>query len=447
MSLESERQDFISIKGQLNLRKHASYASAEFGVSAVESFLRLFLLIYLTDKLGLQPQYAGYAVAIGVLWDAFADPLMGRISDRTRTRFGQRIPWIVLGTPLLALSFVFIFCLDTAEVASSQTLFWVVTGINILINSAMTIVSIPHLALGQDIAMDGHERTNIYAWRSFMTLIGLLAGILIPAMAGLLGIAVKEPERSFALVISLILLFSCSITAFTARKYIKHKEMLDSEPPIALGTVMSGPLLILNVSYFFATFGQGINSVIAMYYYRYSLKFSEQQLGGILIVFIFCLAGALPFWVYLSRRHTKVKLISIGVIGLGLLTSLTYPFFPEHSLVGPFVMAIVGGVLLGSTGLLESMLVDTAIAQGVEENAMGQVFGVWKFVAKSSRGLAIAAGGQLLAFAGYSASKQPLGDSVTWNIALLFGPVVGVFFILSGLVLVKILGAKKMLVP
>lgn len=432
--------------------KHVNYALAELGVSAVESFLRLFLLIYLTDKIGISPQQAGFAVAIGILWDAFADPFMGQISDKTQTRFGKRIPWMIAGTPLLALSFVLLFMLEPLNHLSPFKIFCIVTLINICINTAMTMISIPHLALGQDISSNSVERTTIYAWRSFMSLLGLLIGVLVPSAFKLWAVILSSPESTFAMIIAVVLILSSTITIFTSQKYIDcnsttfqthipAEQLQPSTHFLSVFKLLKGPLAVINLSFFLATFAQGLNSVVAMYYYRYTLQMSEQDLGGILIVFIACLALTLPFWVVLTRKYSKVHLITFGIVTLGILTSFVYPFLPPKSFAGPIAMAIAGGMLLGCTGLLESMLVDVALKQGLKDNQMGQVFGVWKFIAKSSRGIAIAAGGYLLYTAGYESKSidQELTSvflpEVAQNIGLLFGPAVGVFFIIAGLIL------------
>jgi Na+/melibiose symporter-like transporter len=112
-----------------------------------------------------------------------------------------------------------------------------------------------------------------------------------------------------------------------------------------------------------------------------------------------------------------------------------YPIFYPGDLLGPYFMAIAGGALLGSSGLLESMLVDTAESQQISSASMGAVFGLWKFVAKAARAVAIAGAGNLLAAVGYTANG-PTDPSVASNIGWLFGPAVGILFIMSGLILI-----------
>lgn len=418
------------------------YAAAELGVSAIESFLRLYLMIFLTDRIGLAPQMAGYAVAIGVLWDAFADPILGRISDKTRTRLGPRLPWMIAGAPLLALSFIQIFAMTTDGRTSLQIAFWEVTLLNILLNSAMTMVSIPHLALGQDIARDKDERTSLYAWRTLMTLLGLLAGILIPVIFVSLGFNTAVDQKPIAMAIAVVCIISSVITIaslWTTERQSAATSSLESRMGITTANgSMSKSIKVLMAAFFIATLGQGLNSTWAMYYYRYSLQLSEESLGAVLVVFIASLCATLPVWVYLAKHQSKARLIAIGTIALGVTTGFVYPLLPPQSLAGPFTMAVVGGIFLGSTGLLESLLVDVAEASNVPHSAMGQVFGIWKFVAKGARAAAIAAGGYLLALVGYTSQASSVPADVTFRISLLFGPVVAVFFVLAGAVILLV---------
>jgi GPH family glycoside/pentoside/hexuronide:cation symporter len=412
------------------------YGFAELGVSAIESFLRLYLLIYLTASIGMSADMAGYAVSIGIIWDAFADPIMGKISDKTRSKYGPRLPWILAGTPILALTFVFLFDLQkTGSGDHMWTTFLEVTLLNIVLNTAMTMVSVPHLALGNEIVTDPPlNRTSIYAWRSAMTLFGFLIGILIPAAVNAFGISLIAPEFTFAVVIAFVALLSSAITFFSCKKITTWQQDDSHGAPHKIKDVLRGKVGTLMIAFFIATFAQGLNSVLAMYYYRFSLKLDEQAIGKVLIVFIFSLCATLPFWVKAASRFSKHRLIATGTLILGILSAIFYPLFPPQHLAGPYALAVIGGILLGSSGLLESLLVDTAELQNIKNEAMGLVFGIWKFMAKSARGISIAIGGKLLAMSGYSPNATPT-ETVTSKIALLFGPGVGLFFIMTAMIL------------
>lgn len=414
------------------------YGSAELGVSAIESFLRLYLLIYLTNSIGLSADLAGYAVSIGILWDAFADPIMGKVSDKTRSRWGPRLPWILIGTPILAFVFVLMFNLKAFGVPEDAWLiFWEVTLLNILLNTAMTMVSVPHLALGNEITENtATARTEIYAWRAAMTLFGFLLGILIPSVTNVLGIKLMNPQITFATIIAFISIGASAITFISCRNVAEKQLNASSQSTIKIKDTLKGPVGFLMIAFFIATFAQGLNSVLAMYYYRFSLGFDDQDIGKILIVFVGSLCITIPFWVMASSRYPKIKLIGYGTAALGVISSILYPIFPKNILDGPLIMAVIGGVLLGTSGLLESLLVDTAENQNIKADAMGLVFGVWKFMAKSARGISIAIGGKLLTLVGYTPQEAP-SNAVLQGISWLFGPGVGIFFFLTGILLIS----------
>ncbi|MCP3860869.1 MAG: hypothetical protein GY704_14550, partial [Phycisphaeraceae bacterium] len=83
---------------------HAGYGAGALGIAAVEFFVRIYLLKLYSDLLGLSPFVSGVVLAVGTLWDAFTDPLMGEISDRTRARTGRRRPWIAIGAVLTSIT-------------------------------------------------------------------------------------------------------------------------------------------------------------------------------------------------------------------------------------------------------------------------------------------------------------------------------------------------------
>ena len=421
------------------LKINLGYGALEVGVSAMESYLRLYLLIFYTDRIGISPAWAGIAVAMGVLWDCLMDPLIGRLCDRTKSRFGPRIPWILVGTPLLIASFILMFSISPTFDATTKIIWLIVT--NIAVNTSMTLVSIPHLALGADIAADQNERTKMYASRTFMSIVGLFCGIAAPAIVRSVHQTDSSSDFQASMLLAGLLLVAAMVTVAIflpiATKHAQtaltnHKESV----PVAPWTTWHRhifakrvrPLVYLMIAYFIATLGQGVNSCIALYYYKYRLQFSEGQLQNVLMAFMLVLVLSIPLWVLLSRRFPKNYLVAAGVGGLGLMSGIVYTRLSPGDTQGALVAGCVGGILLGSIGLLESLLVDTAQACEFAEEDNGLLFGLWKFNAKAARAVSIAGAGQLLTRIGYSAEAVPNAD-IAAHIAWVFGPGVGILFI------------------
>jgi GPH family glycoside/pentoside/hexuronide:cation symporter len=92
---------------KLTRREKWLYGVGDTGFSLTGSIIGAYFAIYLTDVVGVQPAVAAAAIFIGRTWDYLNDPLIGHISDRTRTRWGRRRPFLLFG----ALPFALVFAL------------------------------------------------------------------------------------------------------------------------------------------------------------------------------------------------------------------------------------------------------------------------------------------------------------------------------------------------
>ena len=172
------------------------YAFAETGINLVETVLRIYLLIYYTDVVGLHAGLAGLAVGIGLVWDAVTDPIMGAISDRTRDRFGGRRGYLPPGGVLLAVGLLGVFW--PPELASQAAKFAWLLGSFCFLNTGMTVLSVPYMAMAGELTQQPHERAVLFGWRfAFMNLGALLAASL-PALFLAPGVANAATMRPVA---------------------------------------------------------------------------------------------------------------------------------------------------------------------------------------------------------------------------------------------------------
>jgi Na+/melibiose symporter-like transporter len=426
---------------QLKSRDFFQYGLLEAGVSAVESFLRLYLLIFYTDYVGIDPKLAGVIVGLGILWDALMDPLIGRWSDGTKSRFGRRIPWMFLGAPLFGISVVLCFSIYPSW-SMEFKFFWLIVS-NILINTSIAIVSIPHLALAGDMTKDSNTRTSLYAWRMGMSVLGLFLGVMVPGIVR--SMAADSPSKDLYVavvlaILALILSWLTCLGCWLALKRTSVQLMTETAQSLTKNKLLlkkffrSKPFILLMIGYCIATLGQGLNSSLALYYYQHRLKMVESQFQVILAVFMLILVLSLPMWVLLSKRFSKNVLLSIGIGGLGVVSSLTYPFLPAGVVVWPVLVGAFGGVVLGAIALFEAHLSDLMSKSNLSESDYGFVFGLWKFLAKAARAIAITLSGLSLSWIGYSVEETSNAD-VLQKLGILFGPGVGGFFVVGACIL------------
>ena len=134
----------------------------------------LLLLVYLTDFVNMQAATAGLLIGLSKIYDAVTDPVMGRISDRTNTRWGKRRPYVLLGTLLCALSFLLLF--NLALFSESENIVFITLFALILNATGYTIFNVPYLAMPSEITNDYDARTDLMSYRVMAVAAGQLGG-------------------------------------------------------------------------------------------------------------------------------------------------------------------------------------------------------------------------------------------------------------------------------
>jgi len=137
----------------------------------------LIMPIY-TLALGVSPALVGLAIGITRVWDAFLDPVMGSVSDKTRSRFGRRRPYIFSGAILGGITFALMWQIPVG--LSPTAYFTFLTVSLILFYTAFTLFTVPYHAIGYEMTSDYHERTGVMSYRMFFNMIGnICAGWLL----------------------------------------------------------------------------------------------------------------------------------------------------------------------------------------------------------------------------------------------------------------------------
>ena len=338
------------------------YSIAETGINAVETLLRLYLLIFYTDAVGLAPGWAGLAVALGLCWDAVTDPLMGYLSDRWYSCLGGRRPFLLLGGLLLGISVYILFSPPSLETTATKFAY-LLAGF-LFLNTAMTILSVPHMAIAAEITVEPDERSTLFAIRFACGNIGAIFGAGLPGFfasgEGLQPIEQRLAMNEMSIWLALIVWGTAGWAWAAIAKQPMHRAATHIELRQSLVQIWRNPAFRpLLLAYIVATFGVAINGALALYYYRYRLLLEEQAVQLILVVFMLILTLSLVGWVLLSRKLGKLRPLLLGVSLLGFFSCVTYPFFPPGNF---WVPLLVGGVLLGScvgsVVLLDSLLTD-----------------------------------------------------------------------------------------
>lgn len=140
------------------------------------TIVAFWYLFFLTDVAHLNPALAGITVILGGAWDAVNDPFIGWLSDRTRTRWGRRRPYLLFGAVPYGITFALMWIVPPIENQILLCFYFAV--IYILFDTAVTVVSCPYNALVPELTLDYDERTSVTSYRGFVSIVtGLLAAV------------------------------------------------------------------------------------------------------------------------------------------------------------------------------------------------------------------------------------------------------------------------------
>lgn len=411
------------------------YGLGELGTSCIDIFLKVYLLLYFNLILGLSPSLTSLAIGLGVLWDALLDPWIGVYSDYYFRRHGHRKLPVYAATVAAAGLFFVMWRIPHISEFLTFVLLFVVSS---LLNSAISLFSVPYIAVANDVEPRNEKRKIWIGWRMAFFNLGSFVGLVVPAyfLTRKFTIpTVVDPSWAYkeAVNVLLVIMLVCSFVSVFAvyfRRPAADTRLLknDGHEHVKLfDLVRDRKFLRMIISYFVVNCGVGLNSALALYYYKDYLGFSEQQTQTILLGFLLMFTLSIPLWIFLVRYYDKRWLIIWGALLMGLFTVVSFPHFRGVSFETIFFLVSgVAGLLVGVAVILEIYLSDFLKEKEdlTGQNVAGQYLGIWKMSSKISRAVAISLAGPILELAG---NTQTLADYFGWG--------VGLFFVLAGVVM------------
>lgn len=167
---------------KLNFTTKLAYGSGDMGPAITANILVFFLLYFFTNVAGLPAGMAGSILAIGKIGDAINDPIAGILSDRTRTRWGRRIPWMLFGAIPFGIFFWLQWIVPSFSpdpTVNNWCLFAYYIVIATLFNLAYTVVNLPYTALTPELTQDYNERTNLNSFRFAFSIGGSILSLIL----------------------------------------------------------------------------------------------------------------------------------------------------------------------------------------------------------------------------------------------------------------------------
>lgn len=422
----------------MKMRNKVGYGLGDMGISISYFAVGFFFLYYLTDIVGMDPYLAGLAFFIGKLWDGINDPLMGVLSDRTRSRFGRKRVFVLFGAIPLGLSFILLWLIPLTAPEWLQFVLAILT--MTLYATAYTVVVVPYMALVPVMTGDYDERTQITGVRASLSTLGTILGgsaaLLLSSFTDEL-VGLRVITIAFGIFTSLTLLVAAqSVRDFEDRKS-SSEAIMEYGWSRYFSILKDRNLQVLLSLKFLGAIATGTLSASLPYYAEHILGDQGKSTIG-LAIYVSVSALFIPLWNRLSQRNDKRRLLFAGTIATALVLFLIGFFVDADAIPLFYVGCVFLGIAMSSYLLIPYSLVPDLV--DVYEYQTGErhesvFFGLWITVHQ----LGISFAGLILGFSlgifGYDGNAVVQTASALTAVKIAFGILPGIFFILAAGVL------------
>jgi GPH family glycoside/pentoside/hexuronide:cation symporter len=408
-----------------------SYAFGATAYGVKDSGFGTFLLLFYNQVVGLPSATVGLVIMLALVIDAFIDPAVGFFSDRTRSRWGRRHPWMYASALPIMVGWVALWN-PPADATQTTTLVWLFA-CAVLVRSAVSCYEVPSVALTPELSGDYDERTRIMAWRYLFGWAGGLAMLsaaylyfLAPGAGFANGLLNRAGYGGFAVAGALFMGTAILVSAAGTHHEIGNLPQPATVPQTLrenfreLGeTVRNRAFVVLMLASVCAYTLQGISYAMSNYLYSYVWRFQGPVFAYLTMALFAGVVVAFAVAPRIGRRVGKKRAAMAAVVGGAVLNTMPYWLrlvgaFPEvgdAALLPALFACFIGGAACNVSGFIlgASMMADVAEDSEAKtgRRSEGVFFAGSFFVQKCTSGIGIFAAGAILAVAGFPARATP----------------------------------------
>lgn len=415
---------------EVSLRDKVLYGSGEITPSAKNTSLNQFLLFFYADIVHLSPALVSTAIFVAKLWDALTDPVMGYVSDTTRSRWGRRRPYVAGAALPVGLFFFLVF---RPPALGTGGLFVYLLVIYALLNTCFTVFAIPYTAWGAELAQDYHERTTVVQIRSLFGVVGGVIGATAPIAIAKQFVDQRRGFAVMAAALGVLMALAGLLSALGVRERCPAHIVAPSLRHFVDGlrqTFRNRDFRVVFLTFCLMTVATSLGQAIQLIVVKYWLQMYD-FFPVIALTFALSFAASFPFWLALSRRIGKRRAMLSGLL-LGVLAPWGWVIVQPGQRAAMLVFMVVAGILMGSLTLVMSSAIDVVDFDELEtgERREGAYFGIWTLGLKLMSACGILLSGALLQLVGY-VPGQPQSAGTMWWLVMMVGPLQSAVYLIG----------------
>jgi len=449
----------VARSAKLGITALSVYGSGALVENITTAAVGQLLLFYLTIICGLSGALAGAVLGLTLVVDAMIDPVVGSISDNSRSRHGRRHPFMLAAIVPIVLAFGFLFSVPHG--LSELSLFGYALALLLALRVAISFYYVPYMALGAELTDDYAERSSVVSGRVFFTVIGgvasaiLMWGVFLAGQGGRLQASHYSPLAwSLGVIVIIGALVSTLGTlrargrlhaapkdgSFSVRQFLRELvEVLRNRSFLSLFM----PCLILFTAL-------GVAGALGLHANTFFWKLSSAQILLLLLVAPLGVFGGLFCAGMLARRWEKrsIAMLGLGLIGVAQLAPVTLRLTGVIPLSAGFPTLALATILGGLGGSIATISFQSMMADATDEHEHlfgarreGLYFAGITFSAKASSGLGAWIGGIALDVIGFPhgitnpALLAKIPAETIRNLGIAYGPGASLFTAVSVAVL------------
>jgi GPH family glycoside/pentoside/hexuronide:cation symporter len=411
------------------------YGVGDTGLSMTGSIFGALFTIFLFDVAGIGPGQVFAVLLIGRVWDFVNDPLIGHLSDCTRTRWGRRRPFLLFGSIPFALTFALLWWRPPLEGQNALTVYY--AGVYVLYEIVATFVYMPYFALTPELTLDYDERTSLTSYRMFFSILGSFVAFTLPMM---LIVSLTRENAPRALLMGLIFggisAVGMLITFFGTRE---RQEFREQEQPRLLDSLRAAlknrPFVFSMAIYLLTWMAVKIVEATLLFFIKYVLEREGQS--SLLMAVIFGMAAlALPLWEYVSRRLNKRMAYIGGIAFWAIVQIVLINLGPSTPLAVILVLAGLAGIGVSAAHVIPWSIIPDAVEWDelrTGERHEGMFYSLVVLIEKIGVAGALPLIPLFLGATHYVANAPQQPASAVLGIRILTGPIPA-FFLCAGIV-------------
>ncbi len=416
---------------RLPVRTKLMYGAGDIGFSLTSTIIGAWFLRYLTDVVGLSPFLAAVPILVGKTWDYINDPLIGHLSDRMRSRWGRRRPFLLFGALPYGLAFVLLWIKPPLESTTALVIYYCVA--YIIYELAATLVYMPYFALTPELTGDYDERTALTSYRMFFSIFASILAFVVPEII----IGSFDPEHAARVRLMAIIFAALSVAPLwiTFAGTRERKEFMHLKQP---GLREGLAAAIKNRPFMFGT-GLFLLTWVAVDILQTSLTYFITYVVGrepdtpIIMGVIFITAiFTLPLWERLSRRWGKPKTYIVGIAFWAVVQLVLITLNASTAFALILFISVLAGIGVGAAHVLPWSIIPDAIEWGewqTGERHEGMFYSLITLAKKITASIAVPIVGVVLGFTGYDSALPSQPAEAITGIRILTGPIPAVLLV------------------